>query len=95
MGDSGSQVIGFGLASLGLASSWTVAGATLTGMVLPLLVLAIPILDTALVTFCGTRSGGRSRQGGRDHTSHRLVYYGLSEPQAVAVLALLAVAPRR
>ena len=29
MGDSGSQVIGFGLASLGLASSWTIAGATL------------------------------------------------------------------
>ena len=28
MGDSGSQVIGFGLASLALASSWTTAGAT-------------------------------------------------------------------
>ena len=30
MGDSGSQVLGFGLASLALASSWTTAGATLT-----------------------------------------------------------------
>ena len=50
MGDSGSQVIGFGLASLALASSWTTAGATLTSIVLPLLVLAIPILDTTLVT---------------------------------------------
>ena len=30
MGDSGSQVIGFGLASLALASSWTTAGATLS-----------------------------------------------------------------
>ena len=29
-------------------------------------------------------------QGGRDHTSHRLVYYGLSEGKAVALLALLA-----
>src|SRR6185503_18916597 len=36
MGDSGSQVIGFGLASLALASSWTTAGATLTSIVLPL-----------------------------------------------------------
>ena len=58
MGDSGSQVIGFGLASLGLASSWTVAGATLTGMLLPLLVLAIPILDTTLVTIRRTRDDG-------------------------------------
>ena len=29
-------------------------------------------------------------QGGRDHSSHRLVYYGLTERQAVAALALLA-----
>ena len=90
MGDSGSQVIGFGLASLGLASSWTVAGATLTGMLLPLLVLAIPILDTTLVTIRRTRERRPVTQGGRDHSSHRLVYYGLSERQAVAVLALLA-----
>ncbi len=90
MGDSGSQVIGFGLACLGLASSWTVAGATLTGMLLPLLVLAIPILDTTLVTIRRTRERRPVTQGGRDHSSHRLVYYGLSERQAVAVLALLA-----
>jgi UDP-GlcNAc:undecaprenyl-phosphate GlcNAc-1-phosphate transferase len=90
MGDSGSQVIGFGLASLGLASSWTVAGATLTGMLLPLLVLAIPILDTTLVTIRRTREGRPVTQGGRDHSSHRLVYYGLTERQAVGVLALLA-----
>ena len=50
MGDSGSQMIGFGLASLGLASSWTAAGATLTGIAAAPLVLAIPILDTTLVT---------------------------------------------
>ena len=90
MGDSGSQVIGFGLASLGLASSWTIAGATLAGMLLPLLVLAIPILDTTLVTIRRTRERRPVTQGGRDHSSHRLVYYGLTERQAVAALALLA-----
>ena len=63
MGDSGSQVIGFGLASLALASSWTTAGATLTGIVLPLLVLAIPILDTTPRDGAAHRSsGGRSRR---------------------------------
>ena len=29
-------------------------------------------------------------QGGRDHTSHRLVYYGLSEKRAVILLALIS-----
>ena len=91
MGDSGSQVIGFGLASLALASSWTTAGATLTSIVLPLLVLAIPILDTTLVTVRRTLERRPVTQGGTDHSSHRLVYYGLSEQQAVAALTLLAL----
>jgi UDP-GlcNAc:undecaprenyl-phosphate/decaprenyl-phosphate GlcNAc-1-phosphate transferase len=90
MGDSGSQVIGFGLASLALASSWTTAGATLTSIVLPLLVLAIPILDTTFVTVRRTLERRPVTQGGTDHSSHRLVYYGLSEQQAVAALTLLA-----
>jgi UDP-GlcNAc:undecaprenyl-phosphate GlcNAc-1-phosphate transferase len=90
MGDSGSQVIGFGLASLALSSSWTTAGATLTSIVLPLLVLAIPILDTTFVTVRRTLERRPVTQGGTDHSSHRLVYYGLSEQQAVAALTLLA-----
>ena len=91
MGDAGSQLLGFLLAALGLASSWTTAGTTVATMLLPLLVLAIPILDTTLVTV--RRLAERPvTQGGRDHTSHRLVYYGLSETKAVALLALIAVA---
>ena len=90
MGDSGSQVIGFGLASLALASSWTTAGATVATVLLPLLVLAIPILDTTLVTVRRVLERRPIAQGGKDHSSHRLVYYGLSEQQAVAALALLA-----
>jgi UDP-GlcNAc:undecaprenyl-phosphate/decaprenyl-phosphate GlcNAc-1-phosphate transferase len=31
-------------------------------------------------------------QGGKDHTSHRLVYFGLSETRAVLLLALIGVA---
>ncbi len=31
-------------------------------------------------------------QGGKDHTSHRLVYYGLSESKAVGLLAMIALA---
>ena len=72
-----------------LASSWT-TGATLTSLLLPLLVLAIPILDTTLVTVRRTLERRPVTQGGTDHTSHRLVYYGLSEQQAVLGLTLLA-----
>jgi UDP-GlcNAc:undecaprenyl-phosphate/decaprenyl-phosphate GlcNAc-1-phosphate transferase len=92
MGDSGSQVIGFGLASLALASSWTVAGTTAATILLPLLVLAIPILDTTLVTVARLADRRPVTAGGRDHTSHRLVYYGLSESKAVLLLALVSAA---
>ena len=92
MGDSGSLVIGFGLASLALAASWTVAGTTVATILLPLLVLAIPILDTTLVTIARLVEKRPVTQGGRDHTSHRLVYYGLSESKAVLLLAIVASA---
>ncbi len=92
MGDSGSLPLGFTLAALGLASSWTVAGTTVATTLLPLLVLAVPILDTAFVTLLRIAQRRPVSQGGRDHTSHRLVYYGLSEARAVALLAAIAIA---
>ena len=92
MGDSGSLVLGFTLASLALASSWTVAGTTVATVLLPLLILAIPILDTTFVTLVRLAQRRPVSQGGRDHTSHRLVYYGLSEANAVLLLALVAAA---
>jgi UDP-GlcNAc:undecaprenyl-phosphate GlcNAc-1-phosphate transferase len=92
MGDSGSQLLGFALACLALASSWTAAGTTVAAVLLPLLVLAVPILDTALVTAVRVLERRPVTQGGRDHTSHRLVYYGLSERKAVLLLTLVAVA---
>jgi len=90
MGDAGSQVLGFGLASLALASSWTVAGTTFATILLPLLILAVPILDTTLVTVVRLAQRRPVTQGGKDHTSHRLVYYGLSESKAVLLLAVVA-----
>ena len=91
MGDSGSQAVGFALAALGLSSSWRVAGTTVATLILPILVLAVPILDTALVTIARLLEGRPIYEGGRDHSSHRLVRYGLSEKHAVALLALIAL----
>jgi UDP-GlcNAc:undecaprenyl-phosphate/decaprenyl-phosphate GlcNAc-1-phosphate transferase len=90
MGDSGSQPLGFALAALGLTASWKVAGTTVATLLLPILVLAVPILDTTLVTIVRLLDGRPVYQGGRDHTSHRLVYRGLSEKRAVVLLAVIS-----
>lgn len=90
MGDSGSQVLGFTLGTLGLATSWKVAETTIATLVLPLLVLAVPILDTALVATTRMVEGRPIHQGGKDHTSHRLVRGGLSEHRTVILLAAIS-----
>jgi UDP-GlcNAc:undecaprenyl-phosphate GlcNAc-1-phosphate transferase len=92
MGDSGAQVLGFALAALGLASSWTVAGSTVATLLLPIIVLAVPILDTSLVTIVRLLEGRPVTRGGRDHTSHRLVYQGLSDKRAVVLLCVVSAA---
>ncbi|MBD0371754.1 MAG: hypothetical protein ICV60_13015 [Pyrinomonadaceae bacterium] len=87
MGDCGSMFIGFFLASTALMS---VAGGRsrsfLPVLVVPILILFIPIFDTTLVTVLRKLAGRAVRQGGRDHTSHRLVALGMSERNAVIML---------
>jgi UDP-GlcNAc:undecaprenyl-phosphate/decaprenyl-phosphate GlcNAc-1-phosphate transferase len=90
MGDSGSQLLGFVVGSLGLSTAWTVAGSTVATLLLPVLILAVPILDTTLVTVVRLLEGRPISQGGRDHTSHRLVYQGLSDKRAVVLLAIVS-----
>ena len=90
MGDSGSQVLGFVVGSLGLSTAWTVAGSTVATLLLPIVILAVPILDTTLVTIVRLLEGRPISQGGRDHTSHRLVYQGLSDKRAVVLLAIVS-----
>ncbi|MCC7418409.1 MAG: hypothetical protein IT176_14830 [Acidobacteria bacterium] len=92
MGDSGSLLLGLSFAGLTLSRSQTVAATSnpLSIVAVPLLVLLIPIFDTTLVTVSRILSGRAPSEGGRDHSSHRLVAIGLSERAAVAVLWLLA-----
>jgi UDP-GlcNAc:undecaprenyl-phosphate GlcNAc-1-phosphate transferase len=92
MGDSGSLFIGLNLAvlSLGGGHSSESSSSLLSIVVGPLLVLLVPIFDTTLVTVSRILSGRSAAQGGRDHSSHRLVAIGLSERRAVAVLWMLA-----
>jgi UDP-GlcNAc:undecaprenyl-phosphate GlcNAc-1-phosphate transferase len=87
MGDCGSMFIGFFLASSALLSASGVRGRSfIIVLAVPVLILFIPIFDTTLVTVVRKLSGRAASQGGRDHTSHRLVALGLSERHAVWML---------
>jgi UDP-GlcNAc:undecaprenyl-phosphate GlcNAc-1-phosphate transferase len=91
MGDCGSMFIGFFLASSSLVRlSGGRSRSFLPVLAVPILVLFIPIFDTTFVTILRKLSGRSASQGGRDHTSHRLVALGLSERRAVLMLYGLA-----
>jgi UDP-GlcNAc:undecaprenyl-phosphate GlcNAc-1-phosphate transferase len=87
MGDCGSLFLGFSISALALIvqQQADVAGQLAVALV-PLAVLSVPILDTTLVTLMRKLAGRPVSQGGRDHASHRLVFLGLSEKQAVVML---------
>jgi len=53
---------------------------------LPLLIMCVPLFDTILVIIRRKMEGRAVSQGGRDHSSHRLVYAGCSDKQAVLLL---------
>jgi UDP-GlcNAc:undecaprenyl-phosphate GlcNAc-1-phosphate transferase len=92
MGDSGSLLLGFSFAAVTLSTGRQVPGRSdiLSIVAVPALVLLIPIFDTTLVTLSRWVSGRRASEGGRDHSSHRLVAIGLSERRAVMLLWFLA-----
>jgi UDP-GlcNAc:undecaprenyl-phosphate GlcNAc-1-phosphate transferase len=92
MGDCGSMFVGFLLAASVLMTD---VGGRSRGIVsilaVPALILFVPIFDTTFVTVLRKIWGRKASQGGRDHTSHRLVALGLSERSAVLLLYGLAL----
>jgi UDP-GlcNAc:undecaprenyl-phosphate GlcNAc-1-phosphate transferase len=93
MGDAGSLFLGFFLAGLSIGAPAAAYSRGLVGaLVVPVLLFLIPIFDTAFVTLTRLLAGRSPAVGGRDHTSHRLVAVGLSEPRAVLVLSFLSAA---
>jgi UDP-GlcNAc:undecaprenyl-phosphate/decaprenyl-phosphate GlcNAc-1-phosphate transferase len=90
MGDSGAHLLGLLVGSCALLAGPRGAGGVSASVLAPLLILALPILDTSLVIVARLAERRPIWRGGRDHLSHRLVYVGLGERQAVAALLLLA-----
>lgn len=75
MGDAGSLFLGFMLAVLGIKLRFD--GPTQVTFFVPILVLGVPLFDTVLVTVNRLLHGRNPMLGGRDHTSHRLVFVGV------------------
>ncbi len=92
MGDSGSLFLGYMIAGLSLMAQASAPGLTpLTVVIVSALVLAVPILDTMLVTIVRKGNGRAVSQGGRDHSSHRLVRLGFSERRAVVTFYVIGL----
>ncbi len=92
MGDSGSMFLGFMLAGTALLADHARFRSLTSVLLTPVLILMIPIFDTCFVTVARKFSGRPISQGGRDHTSHRLVALGISERRAVTMLYVFAAA---
>ena len=90
MGDSGSMFLGFMLAGTALLADHARFRSLTSVLLTPVLILMIPIFDTCFVTVARKFSGRPISQGGRDHTSHRLVALGISERRAVTMLYVFA-----
>src|SRR5687767_7353065 len=93
MGDCGSMFVGFFLASTALlqGEGGGRSRSVVAVLAVPVLGLCIPIFDATFVTLMRKLAARSASQGGRDHTSHRLVALGLSERHAVWMLWVFAL----
>jgi UDP-GlcNAc:undecaprenyl-phosphate GlcNAc-1-phosphate transferase len=87
LGDTGSMLLGFGLASLAVMGVYT-RGAELPvlAVLAPLFILAIPLLDLCLVVAIRLRSSHAPWRPDRRHISHRLVARGMGPVAAVVTV---------
>lgn len=90
MGDAGSLFLGVSLSLLTIQAHGQ-ASNIVSLVAVPTCILLVPIFDTTLVTVTRLLRGQPISQGGRDHSSHRLVTLGLSEPHAVLLLYVMAL----
>jgi UDP-GlcNAc:undecaprenyl-phosphate GlcNAc-1-phosphate transferase len=90
MGDSGSQFLGFFLASLAIAYN-PPGFEQLASWYVPILLMGVPIFDITLVVYSRLRHKQPIYKGARDHSYHRLVKLGMSSNRAVLTMHITAL----
>src|SRR3990172_5760163 len=88
LGDAGSMLSGFALAGMGMLFVSEIR--TQYSLLVPLLILSYPIFDISFVTFTRLKQGRKFYQGGLDHSSHRLVYLGVTSQKAVRGILIIS-----
>ena len=95
MGDSGSFFLGYMLAALGVMAEWTPD--RFTSCTIPVIVLGVPIFDFAYILLARILRGDTRTVASvinhcaTDHLSHRLVWIGFSQREAVLFIYLLSI----
>lgn len=93
MGDAGSLLLGFTLAGLAIRLPAPEGdGGVAARLAMTAFVLGAPLFDTALVWVTRKNARRPFLQGGRDHSTHRLMALGLSPRRTLAVLYGVAAA---
>lgn len=88
MGDSGSNLIGFLLATLTVAGTFYEQSGSRHVILAPLCILAVPLYDFCSVILIRLREGRSPFHGDKSHFSHRLVELGLRPAHAVLTIHL-------
>lgn len=85
MGDAGSQFVGLFVSFFSIHELWNIGNNThlnpLTGGAITLIAFTPAISDTLTVVINRLRKGKSPMVGGKDHTTHHLVYSGLNDRQ--------------
>jgi UDP-GlcNAc:undecaprenyl-phosphate GlcNAc-1-phosphate transferase len=84
MGDTGSLLLGFLIASAGVLGS--TKSNTVVAMAVPLIALGVTLLDTALAFFRRLRKGQHPFRADQHHIHHRLLRLGLTPRQVVLII---------
>lgn len=91
MGDCGSNLIGFLLATLTVAGTFYQRSGSRHVMLAPLCVMAVPLYDFCTVILIRLLQGRSPFHGDKSHVSHRLVDLGLKPVYAVLTVHLMTM----
>ena len=84
MGDSGSMLLGFALATMSL--SGVMKSTAAITLVVPLLIIGVPVFDTLSAIIRRTRHGRPIQEADNGHIHHRLLGRGFNQRQTVLII---------
>ncbi len=88
MGDTGSLLVGFILATVSVGG--VIKSATTIAVAIPVLALGVPIFDTTFAIIRRLLNGRPIMEADKGHLHHRLLAYGLSQKQTVLILYFIS-----